>query len=125
MLDINKTSQKGLKLLVISTLIVFVLSRIYQLFAHGVSSNYLTYAFLIPLILGLVFYLFLPIKAISITRFSYNCLNAGILTLTLGSFLKGVFEIASSSSDLLIIYLILGLSLLAIGSLNILIKGKG
>lgn len=79
---------------------------IYEQFSHGVSSNWMIYFFLWPLIGGVV-----PITIL----LNYNGLpypngwcwlffHSAIATLTIGSCMKGVLEIYGTSSNLLIWY---------------------
>ena len=80
------------KYLVLSVF-VFVFSQIYEYFSHGVYSNYMLYAFLIPF-LGLCVPSFLlhSLKK-SLPANSRFLWKAGIATLTVGSIYKGILEI--------------------------------
>lgn len=98
----------------------FIFNYVYTIFGHGVRSNYMTCMFLYPLIGGVVFYLFLwrvfP-KLILFTgyRLFYNLFNSGIALLTTGSMLKGVMEIAGTSSIYLKFYFAVGYLFLGAG----------
>ena len=103
------------------TIFLIILNYIYSLFSHNVSSNYMTYMFIYPLIGGLFVNLVLLIsKKITEVKLFYigkSVLNYGIATLVIGSFLKGVFEIAGTNSIYLIYYFYIGIVLLSIGLL--------
>ncbi|WP_314909005.1 hypothetical protein [Oribacterium asaccharolyticum] len=90
---------------------VFVFSQIYEYFSHGVYSNYMLYAFLIPF-LGLSvpsFLLHSLKKALPAnSRFLWKC---GIATLTVGSIYKGILEIYGTNGYFEFPYLFLGVTL--------------
>ena len=106
------------------TIFLIILNYIYSLFSHNVSSDYMTYMFVYPLIGGLIVNLFLVInKKINRIRLYYigkSILNYGIATLVVGSFIKGVFEIAGTDSIYLVYYFYLGIILTNIGVLSLL-----
>ena len=90
---------------------VYIFGQIYEYFSHGVYSNYMIFAFLIPFA-GL----FLPSllnklifkKEISDTAsLPWNC---GIATLTAGALYKGILEIYGTSTTFEIFYLITGIA---------------
>ena len=95
MLDIKK----DIKFYLIFTLSVLLFGQIYELFSHNVYSDYMIFAFIIPLILGIIYLVFnkLIIKEIY---------NAGIITLVVGSIVKGILDIYGTTNDLIYIYLI-------------------
>lgn len=107
-LDINQNSKKieTLKTVfvyLIISIFCFVVSRIYAVFGHGVSSDYMTWMFLYPILGGTLFYLILGlliqgIKKVTGYRIFYNLYNSGLAILTVGSFLKGIFDIAGTNS---------------------------
>lgn len=99
MLDIKKRSFfYGL-----FTLICIIVNYIYSLFSHNVSSIYMTYMFVIPI----VGYLFSLIS----NKYLYNNLLASsILTITLASFLEGIIEIAGT--DTIFVYILLGIGII-------------
>lgn len=103
--------RKGLIGMLITTLFCILFAMIYNHFGHGVYSAYMTYMFLFPLILGGGIYgliLILPMTK-EISRFSFNLYNSGIATLTVGSLLKGIFEIAGTSSSYVVVYWLVGI----------------
>lgn len=104
-----------------SSVIIFlvVLNYIYSLFSHEVSSNYMTYMFIYPLIGGLFVHgcAMMNKKMTQLQSFYIGkcVLNYGIATFVVGSFMKGVFEIAGTDSSYLIYYVYIGLLLVGIG----------
>lgn len=101
---------------VIITIICVVINYVYSFFGHGVSSDSMTYMFLYPLIGGVaVFGLCAMFNIKAKSRIAYNLYNSGIAALTVGSMLKGVFDIAGTSSGYLAIYTFGGGALCLIG----------
>ena len=107
-----------------ATIFLIILNYIYSLFSHGVNSDYMTYMFVYPLIGGLFVNLFLIInKKITRTKLFYigkSVLNYGLATLVVGSFIKGVFDIAGTDSIYIVYYLYIGIILTSIGLLFLL-----
>ena len=117
-LDIN---QKRKKLQIIKIMSVYlsvailciVINKIYAAFGHGVSADAMTWMFLYPLMGGILFF---PLSGIMIPRISQfsgfrtfsNIYNSGVATLTVGSFLRGIMDIAGTSSRYVIIYYQIG-----------------
>lgn len=111
-----------------------IFDRVYSLYGHGVYSASMSLMFLYPLIGGsLVFLLLWLLKptadAAPHYRVYYNLYNSGIAALTAGSMLKGVFDIAGTSSPYTVIYFICGWALIAVGVIGFLLnsgrdKGK-
>ena len=93
------------------SLFVFVFAQIYEYFSHGVYSNYMLYASLIPF-LGLTvprFLLYSLKKTLPAnSRFLWKC---GIATLTVGSIYKGVLEIYGTNGYFEFPYLFFGAAL--------------
>ena len=108
----HKTQFKlSFKYLIISLSLV-LFNYIYSIFAHGISSAYMTYAFLFPLVGGSLvslFFIKIPIPK-DLTK---SLWRMGLSTLTVGSILKGVFDIYGSGSSLVPIFFVTGLILLA------------
>ncbi len=87
--------------------------RIYEYFSHGVISYSMIYAFAYPLLLGCfvrVLLIKLPIYLMpgDLTDSVYNF---GIVTLMLGSFLEGVFDIYGTVSKYVKYYYMVGAGL--------------
>lgn len=100
-LDINKKT----KHYIIGIICTLVFGFIYEQFSHDVYSPYMMYAFIIPLI-GLLI--------IRILKIDSELLDMGIITITLFSILKGVFEIIGITNKYIIIYLVVGIILIVI-----------
>lgn len=130
-LDINKqevkhSSQKTVVVFLILSALAVVIDKVYALFAHGVSSDAMTWMFLYPLIQGALFYLLLgsllpQLDCFYGYRLFYNLYNSGIAVITTGSFLKGIMDIAGTSSVYVNIYYITGYILLGAGVILLLI----
>lgn len=86
----------------IFSLVTAVFGLIYVHFSHGVFSGYMAFAFLIPLLGGAA--MLLPVFRRRGT-FLWRC---GILTLTVGSLVRGALDIYGTTSRLCGIYWILG-----------------
>ena len=92
---------------------------LYELFSHGVYSYFMIYAFMIPLAGGVLPSL-LAARAAGNGRGLYaegDALSSGlqlaaIITLTTGSFMKGVLDIYGTTNRLMTVYAVLGLMLL-------------
>ena len=95
--DIKKTYFKTIIIYICATIFAVLVNWIYSFFSHDVSSDYMTFAFLYPLILGVGVYIILFFIN-WYNRVSYNMYNAAVATITVGSFLVGVNEIAGADS---------------------------
>jgi hypothetical protein len=74
-------------------------SLIYNHFSHGVHSPYMTWLFAPPLVLGVLPGLVLwGVAKARPCRFCLNSWNSGVAAITAGSCLRGIFEIAGTSS---------------------------
>ena len=103
-LDIKRWTKKYLYF----SIFLIGFSIIYECFSHGVYSNYMIFAFLIPLVLG---YILLPIVLNRAHWASVFCYHASIMTLTIGSVVKGVLDIYGTTNSLVIVYFIVGIVL--------------
>lgn len=119
-LEIKKSVSAYLKV----TIFLIVLNYIYSLFSHNVSSDYMTYMFVYPLIGGMIVNLILVMnRHVNRVRLYYvgkSVLNYGIATLVIGSFIKGVFQIAGTDSNYIVYYFYLGIILTSMGILFLL-----
>ena len=90
---------------------IFIFSQIYEYFSHGVYSNFMVFAFLIPFI-GLftpsLINIFIKREISDSAKLSWKC---GIATLTVGSLYKGVLDIYGKSGNFEMIYLTVGIAL--------------
>ena len=108
----------------IASLLLAVAGALYELFSHGVYSNYMIYAFAIPLVMGCLPYLADGSEIIKRAGPTAEILLlASIITLSIGSIIKGVLEIYGTTNFLTKAYPILGAGLViasvAVGITNI------
>ena len=90
---------------------VFVFGAIYEFFSHEVYSNYMIYAFVVPLIGGLMAQLYLW-SARGFKKkdcFAAQILAGGVFWLTLGCLFQGVLEIYGTTNHLIWVFLVVGL----------------
>lgn len=111
--DIRKKFFKTIVIFSIMTIFTFIFDKVYGIFGHGVTSPYMTYMFLYPLLGGALFYGIIMLLIPSIVnkkryRFFYNIYNSGIAVLTVGSFLRGIMEITGTFSTYLMAYTLVG-----------------
>lgn len=87
---------------------------VYEKFSHGVYSNFMLYAFAIPLVGGTLtaFLLDFFSQRIMPGKTSFFLYSAGIATLTVGSIFEGVLEIYGTTNRLAVLYLLVGLGLI-------------
>ncbi len=107
----NKTLlRRALWYLFISAFLV-VFNLVYGLFAHGIGSPYMTFAFLIPLLGGglvALALIFLPPAG----EIAVNVWRMGLSVLVVGFLLHGVFDIYGSEVALVNVFFIAGAALL-------------
>ena len=125
--DINGNDKKGmLKTIYVYTGITIfcgVFSYIYSRFSHGVFSNYMTFMFLFPFLLGIVVNLYIMLMRScpmpgSRTRSLYN---QGVATLTVGSVVKGITDIAGTATQYQNVFWIAGIVLIVAGLISYII----
>ena len=90
-----------------------IIDNLYAYFGHGVRSDSMTFMFLYPLLGGTVLYFLIDVIMPDVKRkrgyrLFLNLYNAGIATLTTGSFLNGILEIAGTDSPFTIVFFITG-----------------
>lgn len=103
----------------ISIFAIFV-NKIYALFGHGVSSSSMTWMFLYPLLGGAALFLLVGLLLPELTKMSgyrlfCNIYNSGIAIVTVGSFLKGIVEIAGTNSNNIMFFRITGWGFIIVG----------
>ncbi|MCB9418310.1 MAG: hypothetical protein H6667_00780 [Ardenticatenaceae bacterium] len=98
------------------TLFCIAFSFIYSLFSHGVSSPFMSYAFAFSLVLGVGGFILFGWQHLE-NRAAFNLYNAGIATLTVGSFLRGIIDIAGADTTYPAYYFFVGTILVAGGGL--------
>lgn len=102
------------------TLFCVVFGAIYEYFSFGVYSNYMIYAFMIPFVLGVIPFFLIGRGGYEAEKRprAIGIWNAGVATLTVGSFFMGILEIYGTTNGLAVVYLIVGIILLVIGMLT-------
>lgn len=107
----------------LASLFCVIFGFVYECFSHQVYSFYMIYAFIFPLVGGV-----LPFYGMAIFRLrripgrlSINLYNTGIGTLTAGSIFKGVLEIYGTSNRLVALYWYVGIGFVCAGVLCYLI----
>lgn len=119
-LSISDTKKSIISYFIV-TIFLILLNYIYSIFSHNVSSNYMIYMFIYPLVTGILVSIFILInKNISKLKSFYigkSILNYGIAIMVFRSFMKGVFEIAGTDSNYLIYYFYMGLILILVSSI--------
>ncbi len=109
------------------SLLVFLASSLYNVFARGVTSLPMLHAFYYPLFLGMFLHMFLIFRERNVRfagssgyRLFENVYNSGVACLTIASFLRGIFEIAGTDSPLLPYLTYLGWGLVGVGAILLL-----
>ena len=140
----NGTSQiswESLLPITLTTVFVFVFAKIYGIFSHGVSSVFMSYAFLLPLSL-----IFLPKllnlctgnrlwngsldteeeegKKLFLSSLASFLWKSGVAVLTVGSLYKGVLDIYGTSGSFEWVYRVVGIVTLAAGGISALLAKK-
>ena len=141
----NGTSQlswKSLLPITLTTVFVFVFAKIYGIFSHGVSSAFMSYAFLLPL--SLIFFPKLlnlctgnrfwngsleteegeGEKKLFLSSLASFLWKSGVAVLTVGSLYKGVLDIYGTSGSFEWVYLVVGIVTLAAGGISALLAKK-
>lgn len=77
---------------------------VYELFSHQVYSYYMIYAFVLPLVLGALLWAFALSRGWHIPEEVPALWNTAVLTLTVGSVLRGVLDIYGTTNHLLFVY---------------------
>lgn len=91
---------------------VAVFAWVYLRYSHGVSSPFMAWAFLIPLLAGALPRLLVPAVA------SGRYLRAAVATLTVGSLVQGALEIYGTASAWVVVYPLVGGVLVATAALR-------
>ena len=93
-----------------------VFGGIYEIFSHGVYSNYMMYAFLFPLIGGTLYNLILYSLRLRLQRgLSLIFYNTGIAALTIGSIVRGILDIYGTDNILANVYWYTGVVFVFLG----------
>ena len=138
----SQISWKSLLPITLTTVFVFVFAKIYGIFSHGVSSVFMSYAFLLPL--SLIFFPKLlnlctgnrlwngslkrkeeeGEKNLFLSSLASFLWKSGVAVLTVGSIYKGVLDIYGTSGSFEWIYLVVGIVTLAAGGISALLAKK-
>ena len=126
--DIKK-SRKEIEKLVFMYLLVTIFcvgfSAVYEWFSHGVFSYYMLYAFMVPLLGGIVpFYCVLYFRSKIPEHIARRFHHFGISTLTVGCIFCGMLKIYGTTNRLVILYFIVGGFFLFLGNLMYLLQKK-
>lgn len=97
-------------LYIAASVFFFVFQIVYGRFSHGVSSLYMTWAFLIPLVSGIINEVSYHVKATIRELNMRHLLAGGAVWLTLGSVFQGVLDIYGTTNQLTIMFLIVGMA---------------
>lgn len=118
-LDNNiKTIRRNFFIYIGVTIFCVAFGIIYETYSHGVVSHFTLYGFVWPFVLGLLPYsvLFLKKSEKGPGELCSCIYNAGVATLTVGSYFKGMLDIYGTTRDVYVItYFVVGFSLLGIG----------
>ncbi len=90
-----------------ASIFLYVFHLIYSIFAHGVDSPFMMYAFAITLVFGSlisVIMIFTPKE----TKLGLDFRQMGVATLVIGSLLRGVFDIYGTEVALVQVFFYLG-----------------
>lgn len=110
--DIKKSRREMEKIVfayLLATIFCAAFGAVYEWFSHGVFSYYMLYAFLIPLLGGVIpFYYLLYFQGKIPGHTARRFQHFGVSTLTVGCILCGVLEIYGTTNRLTIVYFIIG-----------------
>jgi len=123
----NETKRIRNTMLIYIGVVVFCIAFgiIYETYSHGVISYFTILGFLFPLILGLIPYilLFVFLRNYGPSIFSSYTYNAGVATITVGSYFKGMLEIYGTTREIyVIIYFVVAIVLLAVGLISYIVS---
>lgn len=98
----------------ISSVILFIFQLVYHHFSHGVTSQALRWVWVIPMVGGAFLFIFKKILNTFQNRLAFNLFNTGLTSYIVGMILKGILEIAGTSSPYIGIYPMIGMIILGI-----------
>ncbi len=116
--------QKRVKPYIGITLLCALFSYVYSLFSHGVTSPYMSYMFLFPLIFGVAVGILCMLfkKSVSQYFFATHFYHTGVAALILSSMIRGIFEIAGTASVYQSILMVIGILAMFCGVVSFIIK---
>lgn len=94
------------------TMFLALFNFVYGLFAHGVKSNFMGSMWLVTLGAAALYYLLSYVRGLTHRRFYrlfVNLFNTSVSILVMGMCLRGIIDIAGSSSDYIDWYFIVSL----------------
>ena len=96
----------------------YVFNYIYAQHSHGVHSAYMTYMYAYPLLGGTLVYALIGILpgARAPGRLAANAWHSGIAALTVGSMLRGIFDIAGTESGFQPVFMLAGILMVCAGA---------
>ena len=104
----------ALRYLLISLFCV-LFGAVYEVFSYEVYSFFMIYAFVFPLLLGVLPFLLIRLRGARTPNvLCRNLYHAGVATLTVGSIIAGVVEIYGTTNALILLYWMVGILLLLI-----------
>ena len=120
--DINSNSPKALRtslIYLIVSLFCALFGAVYEKFSHEVYSYYMIYAFVFPLVGGVLLFLVFSVIGLDQYPHHYACklYHSGIAALTIGSIIRGVLDIYGTTNALADYYWIFG-SLFVLGGIG-------
>ncbi|SJX71258.1 hypothetical protein FM130_11100 [Enterococcus faecium] len=98
----------------ISSFLLFIFQWIYHHFSHRVTSQALRWVWVIPMVGGAFLFIFKKILNTFQNRLAFNLFNTGLTSYIVGMILKGILEIAGTSSPYIGIYPMIGMIILGI-----------
>lgn len=102
---------------IIATVFIIVFAAVYNHFGHGVHSLYMNFAWIWPAAGCLVSLVFFFIKRI-FPEPGRIFLACALATLTAGSILRGIFEIAGTNSRFVPVFFVAGGALCVVAGLS-------
>ena len=122
----NRTHLKTAFAYLLISIFVAFFGGIYEVFSHGVYSNFMLYAFAFPLVGGCLPFFLLgmwsyigseqhPLHFKAPNTLTRNLHHSGIATLTIGSVIRGVLDIYGTTNFLTNFYWVVGIGLVVAG----------
>lgn len=101
--------KKTMIFFIIFTAFIGVFSAIYEYFGNGVYSNFMIFAFTIPLVFGILPCLICKIRGETIhCEYGMLLYDFTVITFTVAAVYKGVLDIYGTTNKYMIIYMIFG-----------------
>ncbi len=120
----DNTIKNSLIYNLIGTVFLVVFGAIYEYFSHGVYSYFMIYAFVVPLMMGVIPYQIMFLKGYAPNRIFINLWNSAIATLSIGSVFAGVLAIYGTTNRLVYVYPVAGTLLIFAGIISLIYTTK-